>query len=374
MRFEILGPMRAGDGDAVRPVRGFRQRVVLAALLAYANQPVPVERLADLAWDGAPPAGAAATLRTYVMRLRQGLGAEGGSRIVTRDLGYLVQAGESEVDASQFEALGRDAGSAAGTRDWRRATAVAGQALALWHGPPLADVPCEAVRELWVPRLERLRVHILECRAEAGLHLRQPGQLATELHELTAQYPLHERFHCFLMAALALGGRQAEALAVYQDARRMLVGELGIEPGPEMRQVHEQILAGNLGPYHEAAAGPAVRLPGSGEHEGISVPGSSLPPARMPGRGPSWGWRTRCRRIPRGSPAGRPSWTGSPPRSPRLADRAGLKGWWRSARSGGCPASARPRWQCTPRTSSRSSSRTGSCSWACTATPPARTR
>ena len=371
MRFEILGPMQAGEGDTARPVRGFRQRAVLAVLLAYANQPVPAERLAEIAWDGAPPAGAVATLRTYVMRLRQGLGAAAGSRILTRDPGYLVQAGESEVDASEFEALSREAGAAAGTRDWSRAAASAGRALALWQGRPLADVPCEAVRELWVPRLERLRVQVLEWRAEAGLYLGQPGQQVTWLHELAGQYPLHERFHCFLMAALTLGGRQAEALAAYQDARRILADELGIEPGPEMRQVHEQILAGNLGLYREAAAGPAVRLPGSGEQEGHNMPGPTCPADPDAGQAPGLGWFTRCRRIRRRSPAGRPSWTGSRPRSPRLPGRAG---WWRSARSAGCPASARPRWRCTPRTGLRTGSRTGSCSSACTPTPPARTR
>ena len=107
MRFEVLGPMRIIGPEGAHPVAGARQRTVLAALLAQANRPVPVEVLVETVWDGAPPDGAAVSLRAHIMRLRRGLGAEAGSRIRTYEAGYLVQVREEELDASEFEALCR---------------------------------------------------------------------------------------------------------------------------------------------------------------------------------------------------------------------------------------------------------------------------
>src|SRR5581483_9029217 len=117
MWFEMLGSLRVIDGGVELPVPGIRQRIVLSALLTCPNRPISAGRLAELVWDGAPPAGAATTLRTYVRRLRLSLGPA-GVRIVTRDPGYLIEAGESEVDALRFEALCREASAAARAGDW----------------------------------------------------------------------------------------------------------------------------------------------------------------------------------------------------------------------------------------------------------------
>ena len=244
MRFEVLGPMRILGPQGAHPVAGARQRTVLAALLAQANRPVPVEVLIETVWDGAPPDGAAVSLRAHIMRLRRGLGTEAGSRIRTYEAGYLVQVREEELDASEFEALCRRVGEAIRDRRWAEATSTATRALNLWHGPPLADVPSQTVRDAWVPQLDQLRLQAVEWRNEAELRLGRHAQLIAPLRGLTAEYPLREHFHAQLMLALARDGRQAEALEVYRNARRYLVGQLGIEPGPELRELQERILAG----------------------------------------------------------------------------------------------------------------------------------
>jgi DNA-binding SARP family transcriptional activator/Tfp pilus assembly protein PilF len=270
MRFEILGPMQVVDETGgLRLIAAPRQRVLLAALLLRANQPVPVEELADLVWDGAPAAKAPATVRTYVMRLRRALGPEGVARIVTRDPGYLIRLETAELDVLRFEALCRQAGAAIRAGRWEEGSAAASRALAVWRGLPLLDVTCQALRDTWVPQLERLRVQALEWRAEADLHRDHRDHqehLVPQLQALVAEHPLRERFHAQLMLALARGGRQAEALAAYRSARRVLVGELGIEPGPELRDLQERILAGDV----------EVAAPGSEEAPG-PVPGGTVP-------------------------------------------------------------------------------------------------
>ena len=248
MRFEILGPMRISDGGESRPVAGTRQRILLAALLSRANQPMPAEQLAEFVWDGAPPDRAVPTLRTYVARLRQSLGPQAAARVLTRDLGYLVEVAPDEVDALAFEALCAETASLTHADDWAATAATAAKALALWRGAPLIDVPGQALRDVWLPRLEQQRVQVMEWQAEAELQLGHHEQLIPRLRGLTDQYPLRERFHAQLMLALARAGRQAESLTAYQQARRVLVDDLGIEPGPELRTLHERILDGDVDP------------------------------------------------------------------------------------------------------------------------------
>jgi DNA-binding SARP family transcriptional activator/tetratricopeptide (TPR) repeat protein len=276
MRFEILGPMRVTDEGTARPVAGIRQRLVLGALLAHANQPVPTEQLAEIVWDGAPPNKAVTTLRTYVMRLRKDLGTAAAARILTRDPGYLVEAGEDELDALAFEALCRDAGEAIRSRAWAEASTAATRALALWRGTPLTDVHSQALRDLWIPHLDQNHVLASEWFAEAELHLGHHEQLIPRLRELTAQHPLHEHFHAQLILALCHAGRQAEALMAYQDARRVLVDELGIEPGRRLRAAQRLALTADREPIPIGAAttpgdaAPTVRP---------SAPARQLPPA-----------------------------------------------------------------------------------------------
>ena len=147
----------------------------------------------------------------------------------------------------EFEALCRDARAALRAGEWAGASAAAARALGLWRAAPLLDVPSEVLRSEFVPRLERLRLQVLEDRFDAGLRLGHHQELVPQLLEMTARHPLQERFHAQLMLALAETGRRAQALHAYQEARRVLVDELGIEPGPELRDIHRRILAGDVG-------------------------------------------------------------------------------------------------------------------------------
>jgi len=267
MRFEILGPLQfVDDAGGLRLVAASRQRVLLAALLLRANQAVPVEELAELVWDGAPPAKAVATVRAYVMRLRHTLGPAGAARIFTRAPGYLIRLDPAELDILQFEELCERAGASARARAWDEVSASAVQALELWRGIPLVDVSCQALRDGCVPHLEQLRVQAVEWRVDADLHRGCHEQVIPQLQALVAEHPLRERFHAQLMLALARGGRQAEALAAYQQARHVLADEIGIEPGPELRGLQQQILTGSPGPVAPRSTDP-VRSP-----SGAAVP------------------------------------------------------------------------------------------------------
>ena len=258
MRFRLLGPMAVDDiagGDAVPP--GARLRVLLAALVLRANTPVPRESLAEAVWDGAPPPGADASLRSYVLRLRRALGPEAGARIEFREPGYLIRLAGSEVDVLEFEALARQTSRAVHAADWAEAADVGARALALWRGELLLDVPSQLLRSQFAPRFEQLIAQVREDCVEADLRLGRYDRLVPQLRELTTIYPLRERFHSQLMLTLAHGGRRAEALEAYQHARRALVNELGVEPGPELRELHERILSGKIDP---AAAPDAARM------------------------------------------------------------------------------------------------------------------
>jgi DNA-binding SARP family transcriptional activator/tetratricopeptide (TPR) repeat protein len=250
MRFGLLGPLLVfGDegGQSAPSQLGPRLRVLLAALLLRANEPVSVDALAEVVWDGAPPPGSAVTLRSHVMRLRNALGPDAQTRLVSRDPGYLIHVDESELDVLRFEALCHEAGAALRRNTWTEAATVAAAALDLWRGTPLVDIPSQTLTEIWRPRLENLRLQACDGRIEAELNLGNHERLIPELQERVAEYPLREKPHAQLMLALARCGRQAEALTVYRDVRTVLVGELGVEPGPELRELHAAILAGDAG-------------------------------------------------------------------------------------------------------------------------------
>ncbi|MGH3159257.1 MAG: BTAD domain-containing putative transcriptional regulator, partial [Streptosporangiaceae bacterium] len=250
-------------------------RAILAVLLARAGQVVPAGVLAELVWDGVPPEGAASTLRSHVMRLRRVLGPRAGARLVTRYPGYLIQAGSAEVDLLRFSALGRNCGVAACAGAWEQVAGLAGQALGLWRGEPLADIASPALVRMEVPHLERLRLQLLEWDAEAGLQLGRHRELVPGLQELVSVHRLHERFYALLMLALYRSGRQADALMAYLAARHVLAEELGADPGPALQALHQQMLTGD----------PALSPPGPGPALGVhAAPGTvvdlrfSLPP------------------------------------------------------------------------------------------------
>jgi DNA-binding SARP family transcriptional activator/tetratricopeptide (TPR) repeat protein len=279
VRFVVLGPLQVIAGEPGEPgaVLAPRLRALLAVLLWQANQPVPVDELAELVWDGAPPRGAPDAMRALVMRLRRRLDTRTAARIVTRAPGYAIEITGSELDASLFEALTQQAGAAVRAGHWAQAARTAGEALGLRRGTPLTDVPSQLLRDQWVPHLDQLQVQALDWRIEGDLHQGRHEQLIPELLELTGRHPLREHFHGQLMLALTRSGRQAEALIAYQRARDVLAGELGVEPGPLLRELHQRILSGDpalavTGPARKDEPG---RAPGAG-------PARELPPA-VPG-------------------------------------------------------------------------------------------
>jgi DNA-binding SARP family transcriptional activator/tetratricopeptide (TPR) repeat protein len=243
MWLAILGPLLVHDGEAQVDVPQGRLRVLLAALLLHAGNPVAADALAEMVWDGSPPSGAAVTLRSHVVRLRRVLGPRAETRLVTRYPGYLLQVTEEEVDALRFRGLCRDGGAALREGAWARADALLGEALGLWRGAPLADVASESLRRDEGQDLEELRLQAEEWRTGAALHLGRHDELVPRLQSLAARHPLREGFHGQLMLTLYRCGRQAEALAAYRRAREVLVTELGAEPGPGLQDLHQRILS-----------------------------------------------------------------------------------------------------------------------------------
>jgi DNA-binding SARP family transcriptional activator len=274
MWFAILGPLLVHDGDALVEVPKGRQRVLLAALLLHPGKPVPADALAEMVWDGAPPPGAEVTLRSHVLRLRRVLGPRAAARLETCPPGYLLQAEEDEVDLLRFRCLCRDGAAAARAGAWGRAHVLLSEALDLWRGAPLAGVPSESLREHKTRDLEALRRQAGEWRTDAALHLGGHAELVPGLHSLIAENPLQERIHGQLMLALYRCGRQGEALAAYEHARDILIGELGTEPGPELQELHQRILSGDL-------ALASIEPPPFGAEPARALP-RELPPA-VPG-------------------------------------------------------------------------------------------
>jgi DNA-binding SARP family transcriptional activator len=290
MRLMLLGPLQLVDDAGERiTVTGPRQRILLAALAAHANQPVSLDAMAEAVWDGAPPSGSIATLRTHLARLRRCLGPRIARRIVTRAPGYAIELNDDELDLLAFEQHCRRAGAALRAADNAQASASGALALSLWRGEPLSDVPSQLLRDLFVPQFERQRVQAAEDWIEAEWRLGRHEPVLGQLWDLTARYPLRERFHAQLMLALAHSGRRAEALTAYQDARKTLVAELGVEPGRELRDLHERILADD-----EVLPG----TPRSGDQAPARPPATEVPrqlPAaagHFTGRGAELTWLT----------------------------------------------------------------------------------
>ena len=276
MEFGLLGPLVVRASGSRVTVSAGKQRVLLAALLLRGNQVVPAADLTRFVWEGGPPGTARVTLQNYVKRLRQALGPSGYERIVTRPAGYLIEVGAGELDVAQFGVLQAAGQAAARAGAWERASEQLAEALALWRGQPLADVPSQVLAMAEVPRLTEIRLDALEARIDADLHLGRHREVVAELQSLAAAEPLRERLHELLMLALYRSGQQAAALAAYRAARRQLVDELGIEPGPVLRDLNQRILQsdGTLLPAPASSNGAGGRTDRSSANgRGAAQPG-----------------------------------------------------------------------------------------------------
>jgi DNA-binding SARP family transcriptional activator len=234
--FRILGPLEvaAVDGEPLQ-LGGQKQRALLAVLLLHANEVVSNDFLIDALWGDHPPRTATTSLQNSISALRKLLGAD---LLVTRAPGYRLVVEPETIDLVRFERL---VASARGLEPPERSGRLR-EALALWRGEPLAEVAFEPFAVAESRRLEELRLAALEELFDAELAAGHGGHVIAELESLVGRHPLRERLRGQLMLALYDAGRQAEALAAYQDARRMLVDQLGLEPGPHLQELHARIL------------------------------------------------------------------------------------------------------------------------------------
>jgi len=239
VQYRILGPFAVAKDDSEVVVGSGKQRALLVLLLLNANEAVSTDRLIDQLWGESRSASATKVLQNYVSKLRRLLG---DGVLITRAQAYELRVEPGELDADRFDDLVADGRRALAAGDPERAAALLAEALALWRGPPLADFAYEPFASADIERLDERRLAALTERIEADLQVGRNGALIGELEALVARYPLQERLRGQLMLALYRSGRQAEALQVYQSTRRMLVDELGIEPGHELQRLEQAIL------------------------------------------------------------------------------------------------------------------------------------
>ncbi|SIN41900.1 AfsR/SARP family transcriptional regulator [Micromonospora cremea] len=264
--FGVLGPVTATTEGGPVPLKGLRQRTVLARLLIARGRVVPVDRLVDDLWE-APPEGAVGAIRTFVADLRRALEPDRPPRqpprlLVTEPPGYVLRAAPDAVDAGRFEAAVGEAGRLLAAGLPAPALAALDAALGLWRGPAYADSAGEAWAVAEINRLEELRMLAIERRAEALLALGRPDEAAVDLPAHLAAHPLREDAWRLLAVARYRSGRQGDALAALRQARDVLVTELGVDPGPELRRLETDILAQAPHLTPPAAAPSALDLAG----------------------------------------------------------------------------------------------------------------
>ncbi|QMU78131.1 AfsR/SARP family transcriptional regulator [Streptacidiphilus sp. PB12-B1b] len=259
MDINLLGPLTASEtGVSIVPSAG-KPRQILALLALNAGRMVTVASMMEELWGLDLPRSAPTTLQTYIMQLRRklALALSDSPRaakdvLVTRNSGYLLLAEPGEVDARRFDLM-VSRGYAAFDADPRQASDLLGEALALWRGPALVDLPQGRLLEVETMRLHESRIAALERRIDADLRLQYHHEVLSELAGLTAQHPLHENFHAQFMLALHRCGRSGQALEAFRKLRSSLVDELGLEPSGRVQRLQQAILSADpeLDPVHE---------------------------------------------------------------------------------------------------------------------------
>jgi len=240
MEVRLFGELEALDGGVPVPVRGAKQRVLLALLAMQPGQPVSADRLIDVLWGEGQAANPANALQAQIGQLRRTLGA---AAILTTEAGYTLAAGPGQVDVVRFEQLVATGQRLAADGETAAAAAALGEALGLRRGEPLAEFSYAGLFDAERAHLDELTLTAIECRAGAGLALGRHGELAAELEAWCRAHPLRERLWELLILALYRAGRQADALRAYTELRDRLAGELGIDPGPALRELQARILA-----------------------------------------------------------------------------------------------------------------------------------
>jgi LuxR family transcriptional regulator, maltose regulon positive regulatory protein len=275
MEVRLFGELEALDGGVPVPVRGAKQRALLALLALQRGQPVSADRLIDVLWGDGQAANPANALQAQIGQLRRTLGP---AAILTTEAGYALTAGPDEVDVVRFERLVAKGQRLAADGEMAPASAALGEALRLRRGEPLAEFTYAGFFDAERTRLDELTLMAAESRADADLGLGRYGELAGELETLCGEHPLRERLWELLILALYRSGRQAEALRAYTEIRDRLADELGIDPGPALRELQARILAQDpsLGPASRAPAQVAAPPEAAGDLGDSLVPGPLL--------------------------------------------------------------------------------------------------
>ncbi len=243
MRVGLLGPVEVYSGSGRRiDLAGLRLRAVIAQLALAQGRLVTVDRLIDGIWGNDPPAAAVNALQSLISRLRRALPAGDSETIIAQPGGYRLAIDATEVDSAAFERLASRGRGAVAAGESAPASGLLHEALSLWRGAPLADLVDVPFAAVPAARLAELRLAVLEDRIETDLRLGRHAELVAELDALTAENPLRERLSSQLIRALYGSGRQADALAAYDRLRRRLADDLGIDPSPDLEQVHLAVL------------------------------------------------------------------------------------------------------------------------------------
>ncbi len=278
--FNILGPLtaelRTDESDA-HPTEldpgPFKQRLLLGLLLCRCNKVVPVEELIDTLWWDGPPRTAHKNLQIYISHLRKLLTAAGRpGRLLYRPSGYQLVPTSVEVDVLRFEDMSRAGRLALRRRDVPVSAATMRQALGLWRGPALADLQVSPVLHQEAARLDDRRLSVYEDWFEAELLLGNHAEVLEEIEAVVRAHPLRERLRSHQLTALYRGGRQAEALAEYDNLRQMLTSELGLDPSPALQQLYHGILSG-----HPALSAPPLAPEGDPPEPPAVSPGGTYP-------------------------------------------------------------------------------------------------
>ncbi|GHI90289.1 AfsR/SARP family transcriptional regulator [Streptomyces xanthophaeus] len=262
MKIKVLGSLNAEvDGVSIVPTAG-KPRQILALLALYPGRVVPVPTLMEEIWGTDLPQSALTTLQTYILQLRRrlgtamGPGASGSAKdvLVTRYGGYMLQVPTESVDVHGYESLVAESQQAFESGEDAYASTCLRKALDMWEGPALVDVRVGPILDIEVLRLEESRLVARERRIDADLRLGRHAELIAELTDLIARHPQHEGLHSQAMVALYRSGRQATALDVYRRLRQRLIEELGVEPSPQLRRLHQAMLA--VDPRLDVIGGP----------------------------------------------------------------------------------------------------------------------
>jgi DNA-binding SARP family transcriptional activator len=268
MEFRILGPLEVLEEGHVLALGGGKRRALLAVFLLHVNETLTTDRLIEELWGERAPPTAAKALHMQVSRLRKALAAGAGDAgpgeglLITRGRGYELRLDPDRLDSRRFERLVAGGRSELAEGRPQRAVAALEGALALWRGEPLADLAYETFAQREIARLTDLRVAAAEELVEAKLALGRHAEVVGELDALVGDHPYRERLRAQLMLALYRCDRQADALQAYQDARRTMVEDLGVEPGDRLRELERAILS------HDPEL--AVAVDATGKNSGVS--------------------------------------------------------------------------------------------------------